>query len=270
MKLKSLSLIILITIFVSLIFLQSAICQEISSTLDSSGNFNINREIENVAFKAGESLKFVIRFGPVQAGNAYMDIEEVFDYNNRRCYRMVTRAESNAFFSTFYKVRDRTISIIDSTGLFPWHFEKKLREGKYKADIKFIYDQINQQIITKNDTIPTPLFIHDDLSSFYFLRTQDLQVGTSYTLDHFSDKSKHRLEVKILRRETIRVRAGKFSCLVVEPLLKSAGVFKSKGKVTVWLTDDQYRMPVLMKSKVLVGSVIAELVEHKGVYPKNK
>jgi hypothetical protein len=232
---------------------------------DSFSEFDMDRKITNGAFQVGESLKFIIRVGPISAGNAFMEILEVVTHNNRRCYRVVSRAESNNFFSAFYKVRDKATSLIDSVGIYPWDFQKQTREGKYRADVKLIFDQTNNRIITKKDTVETPPYVQDVLSSFYYLRTQELEVGKSYSIDYFSEKKLYPLEVKILRRETVRVRAGKFACLVVEPVLKSAGIFKHKGRITVWLTDDQRKMPVLMKSQIVVGSIVAELTGYEGV-----
>jgi hypothetical protein len=67
------------------------------------------------------------------------------------------------------------------------------------------------------------------------------------------------LEVKVLRREKVKVPAGEFDCLVVEPVLQASGIFKHEGRLTVWLTDDQFKIPVLMKSKVAVGSIASKL-----------
>jgi hypothetical protein len=234
---------------------------------DSIDRRQWDRAIDNRAFKTGESLKFVIRYGPVQAGHAYMEVEEVVEHNARRCYRIVSRAESNGFFSAFYKVRDTAVSIIDSIGIYSWYFEKDLQEGKYRAEHEVIFDQPNQRVITKKDTVATPPFVQDVLSSFYYLRTQDLEIGGAYDIEHFAETKLYPLRVKVLRKETIRVQAGKFDCFVVEPILRSAGLFKHKGRVTVWLTDDQYRMPVLMKSEIMLGAIVAELQEHSGVYP---
>jgi hypothetical protein len=67
----------------------------------------------------------------------------------------------------------------------------------------------------------------------------------------------------VLERETISVPAGKFDCLVLEPLLTATGIFKHEGSIKVWVTDDRLHMPVLMKSKVLVGSIHAELEDYR-------
>ena len=174
------------------------------------------------------------------------------------------------FFSAFYKVRDKVESFMDSTGMFSRRFEKHLREGKYKADVKNIFDQENRRVITQKDTFAVPLYAQDVLSALYFIRTQDLKLGQSISVENFSDGKLYPLEVKILKKETVRVKAGKFSCIVVEPILRSAGIFQHKGRLKVWLTVDKTHTPVMMKSEIVVGSIVAELIEYKGVHPVKK
>jgi hypothetical protein len=98
------------------------------------------------------------------------------------------------------------------------------------------------------------------LSAFYFIRTQNLRVGDSLDLAAVSGKKKYNLKVLCLGRETITVAAGEFRTLVVEPMLKGDGLFKAKGKLTIWVTDDEKHIPVKMQSKIPVGSIKAELV----------
>ena len=62
------------------------------------------------------------------AGWAYgMEVARLVEYADRPCYQIKTRAQSNSFFSTFFKVDDRVESIMDAIGLFSWRFEKNLR-----------------------------------------------------------------------------------------------------------------------------------------------
>ena len=68
----------------------------------------------------------------------------------------------------------------------------------------------------------------------------------------------------MLKKETVKTDAGKFKCIVVEPQFRGAGIFVSKGKdLKVWLTDDEYKMPVKMTVEVFIGSVSAELLDYK-------
>lgn len=227
------------------------------------GDSNPDRYVENVAFGVNEKFTFEINYGFINAGGATMEVARLIEYNNRPCYQTVTRAFSNNFFSTFYKVDDRVESIVDAIGIFSWRFEKNLQEGSYRADRQYTFDQHLNLVYSGKDTIEVAPFTQDALSVLYYVRTQELEVGKSIFVDNFTDGEKYSLEVKVLEKEEITVPAGTFDCIVVEPLLQSVGVFRHEGKLKVWLTDDRLKMPVLMKSKVLVGSISAELSEYR-------
>jgi hypothetical protein len=220
------------------------------------------RKVTNHSFGAGERFVFKVRWGPIVAGTAIMSIPEIIDYKGRKCYRIISTAESNKFFSTFFKVQDQVESYMDKEGLYSLHFEKHLREGKFKADRYVEFDQVNHIAVEGDDTIQVPPFVQDVLSAFYYVRTQPLEVGESLFVDNHADKKNYPLEVKVLRKERIEVEAGTFDCLVVEPILQASAIFEQKGSLTVWLTDDHIKMPVLMKSKVVIGSIATELTEY--------
>ncbi|MCK4573224.1 MAG: DUF3108 domain-containing protein [candidate division Zixibacteria bacterium] len=222
---------------------------------------SFDRYVENVAFGVGEKLSFDINYGFINAGTATMEVIRLIEYESRPCYQIVTRAQSNNFFSTFYTVDDRVESIIDAMGVFSWRFEKNLREGGYRADRMYTIDQRRHLAVYNKDTIEVAPFVHDVLSALYYVRTQSLEVGKPIYVENYTDGKVYSLEVRVVEKETITVDAGTFDCIVVEPLLQSVGVFKHEGKLTVWLTDDRLKMPVLMKSKVLVGSISAELTD---------
>ncbi len=222
-----------------------------------------DRYVQNDAFGVGEKLEFDINYGFINAGTATLEVASLVDYKGRPSYQIISTAHSNDFFTTLYPVDDRIESIIDANGLFSWRFDKRIREGNYRAERKYEFDQLNRQVIYKDSTYQLDPFTQDALSSIYFIRCQPLVVGKSFFLQNFIDGHKNNIEVKILRKERITVKAGEFDCLVVEPLTNDVGLFKHEGKLTVWLTDDRLRLPVLMKSKIIVGSVVAELTSFK-------
>jgi hypothetical protein len=224
---------------------------------------SLSRIIDNVAFGVGEKLSFDVNYGFINAGTASMEVEKLIEYQERPCYQIVTHANSNKFFSSFYKVDDRVESITDAAGLFSWKFEKRLREGGYRAERKYRFDQKRNLVYEGKDTTPVKPYAHDALSVLYYVRTLPLEVGKSVFAFNYVDGQKINLEVKVLKKEKITVAAGTFDCLVVEPLSSSVGVFKNEGTLRVWLTDDRLRLPVLMKSKILVGSISAELTDYR-------
>lgn len=227
---------------------------------------SLDRIIKNDAFKVGEKLTFVVRYGPVKAGAAIMSLPKVVKKYGQECYLIQTEAQSSSFFSAFFKVRDKVISYMDRNGLFSWGFEKHLREGSYKSDRVVIYDQVNGWAITnKKDSLQIPPCVHDILTSFYYVRTQNLEVGKSLFLDNHADNKLYPLEIKVHKKERIKVQAGTFDCVVVEPILRASGIFKSKGRLLVWLTDDARKIPIQMKSKIIIGYITVELKKMSGV-----
>lgn len=253
-------ILLILSIYIIRITFTPANAQAVIETPPADSGFN--RYIDNIAFGLGEKLTFDINYGFINAGTATMEIADLIDYNGRPCYQIVSTALSNKFFSSFYRVEDRIETIVDAEGIFSWRFNKRLSEGNYRAHRSYGFDQQNHKVFYEKDTIDIAPYVQDALSILYYVRTQDLVIGRSIFIENFTDGKKYPLEVKVCRKESIKVAAGKFDCIVVEPLLLTSGIFKHEGKLTVWLTDDRLKLPVLMKSRVLVGSIAAELTNY--------
>ncbi len=221
------------------------------------------RTVENKAFGVGEHLEFEISYGPIKAGSAVMEIKEIVELDGRNSYRVISTAKSSKFFSAVYRVEDRVESFIDVAGLFPWKFHQKLQEGKHHADRWAVYDQVNHTVTTNRETLEIPPYVQDVLSIMYYARTREMTVGDTLYIDNHSGRKVYPLAVKVMRRERVKVPAGTFDCLVVEPMLKAGGLFKHEGRIWVWLTDDRMKLPVLMKTKVIIGTVDAKLKNYR-------
>ncbi len=237
---------------------------------------------ENDPFEDGEVLSFRIRYGFITAGSAKMKVFTKLYDSTRHVYHLQTTAKSASAFSWIYKVKDEVNSFVDYENFYPIRFEKKLREGSYRADL--FTDYFPEDSLAKVETIrydsdmeikkrkkydvTVAPFCQDILSSFYYIRRFDLKVGESLFLTNHEKKKVYDLEVIVHKKETVEVEAGKFRCIVIEPIIKGEGLFKKKGRLKVWLTDDDRKIPVQMKSEVLVGHITTELTKIKGV--KNK
>ncbi len=216
----------------------------------------------NAAFDAGEWFHFSVQYGFVKAGDALMQVEGIEDVNGHQCYHLVSKAESSGFFSLFFKVRDKIDSFLDKNHLVSRRFSKKIHEGKHRknSSVEFNHDRgvASYSDGTEVELIPCA---QDILSAFYYVRILRLNVGERVSVPCHTDKKNYPLEVIVHRRETVKTPAGRFDCLVIEPVLKSEGIFSQKGRLTIWLTDDERRIPVIMKSKVAVGSISAILTD---------
>lgn len=231
------------------------------------------RVIENKAFHVGEKLEYRIRYGPIVAGNSRLSIPELVLYNGYPAYKIVSEAWSNSFFSKFYKVDDRIESITDARGIFSWHFKKRLREGSFKQDIEIRYDQENNLTFVENDTLKVTSFVLDVLAAMYYVRTQELAPGDTLYLDHQDNRKLYPLKIVVHARERVKIKAGNFDCLVVEPFLRDPGLFKQRGTLLIHMTDDHRKIPVKLTSEIYVskfdlGAVVAELEKMEGVMTK--
>ena len=225
------------------------------------------RKIKNGAFAAGEYLQFDVKYGFVDAGDAVMKITDT-TYNGRKCHKIEFLVDSKPFFNWIYKVEDRYKTIVDAEGLFPWRFEQHIREGGYTRDFVADFDQLNHIAKTSEGQHPVPPYVHDIMSAFYFARTIDytgFKPGQKVHLQNFYKDSTYELDVKFKGRQMIEVDAGKFNCIVIEPLAREGGLFKSDGKVYIWLTDDERKIPVKVSTKIVIGSIDSDLVEFHGI-----
>lgn len=226
------------------------------------------REIKQQAFKPGEKLTFSIGWEFISAGTAVLSVDNQQIIKNRPCYKFSAITSSNTFFSTLYKVRDTLYSYVDAEGLYPVRYSKAAHEGDYKRHFTVDFDHVLLKAnISDADsgktTINIPQFVQDIISCFYYMRTQEVKIGHKYTVSVFDNGKVKDVPIEVVSKESIEVEAGNFDCIIVKTPI---GPFKNKSDLFIWLTDDQRKMPVLMKSKIAIGSVRAELEEYSGTY----
>lgn len=215
-------------------------------------------------FGPGELCSFAVKFGIVRAGDATLGVESAPPIAGEPTLKLVSTARSSRFFTTFFRVEDRVESTWSLARRLPLAFRKDIQEGRYEKQVEMRFDhEAGRAIYADGDTLEILPHAQDVLSAFFFVRAQPLSPGIDLEVPNHSDKKNYPLVVRVLGRETVDVPAGRFSCIVVEPLLKSAGLFKQEGSMTIWITDDVRRIPVRMRSKVAVGAITAELESYR-------
>lgn len=229
------------------------------------------RKIENKAFKTGEKLTFDVKYGFVKAGVAVMSIPHNKRISGRDTYHIMFEVNSLPSFDFLFKVRDKYETYVDVEGLFPWRFEQHVREGSYSRDFSAFFDHRKLKAKTSGGEYTIPKYVNDIVSAFYLTRTFDFsksKVGDRVKLYNFFKDKVYDLDVKYLGKERISVAAGKFDCIMVEPLVLEGGLFKSEGNIIIWLTNDDLKIPVKVKTKVVIGSIDAELTAYEGLAGK--
>lgn len=222
------------------------------------------------AFKAPEKLRYDLTWTGIKAGEATLEVSDT-----GTGIEITSRAVSAPWVSLFYAVEDVVVASLrkgqlningGTFGAVPVNYRVRLREGRHRRDKESIFDPAAGKVTYINHLDNETLMFDisgttlDPLSSFFYVRHLPLEAGRSVHVEVFDSKKLYQVEVKVLRKETIKTDLGVFNTIVIKPLLKSEGIFNRKGDVTIWLTDDERRLPVMLKTKVVVGSVKATLV----------
>jgi hypothetical protein len=228
------------------------------------------RVVPNSAFTAGEKLSYVLKWGVLKGGHSTLEITGIEPVGTRKAFHIVSEASTTGLADLVYKTRDRNESWLDVESLTTLRYEKHIREGSYRVDESIELDQEKHTFSDKSHRLDKgttqyvegviPLYALDVLSSLYYVRTLPLEEAKTYVVDVVDGKKVYPLVIHVQKKEKIKVPAGKFDCLRVEPQLRDPGIFLKKGKkLQVWLTDDAAHLPVLMRSEVAIGHVAAEL-----------
>ena len=263
-KAKSLIITLSRKIFTAVVFFLAV--AEIA--FDPSFAYGAQRASRQSAFSIGERLVFDVGYGFITAGEAIMSIPQYDTVAGNQCFKVMFQVNSTPTFSWFYEVRDRYETYLDVEGIFPWRFEQHIKEGKYRRDFSAHFDQVNHLAKTSEGEFTIPPYVHDIVSAFYYARTMDFSAsrpGEKTYLKNFYKDTTYQLAIKFLGFQRIDVDAGTFDCFLVEPLIQEGGLFKSEGRIVIYLSNDERKIPVKVSTKVPVGSINVELREYYGL-----
>ncbi|OQW98351.1 MAG: hypothetical protein BWK68_00700 [Elusimicrobia bacterium A5] len=224
---------------------------------------------EGKKLPAEEKLVYDLYWKFVKVGYGTLEIKGIVDYRGKKAYHIYSEAKSAPFFDVFFKVRDFTNSWVDAEKFRSIAFEQHISEGRYKRDKRTDYDQ-EKHLATNNkgETFEIPENVLDVLAALYWVRLQEIKPKDIFTLSVNSNKKNYKMKIMTHGREKIKISGKKYKTIIVEPDLQDAGLFMQKGKVLIWLTDDEHHIPVKMRSEIAVGSIVAELnTEEKNVKP---
>lgn len=223
-------------------------------------------------FGVGERLRYHMDFSFINAGISEMRVIGVDSTCCVPAFHFRSRVKSNATIDLIYKVRDVVESWFAVDNLVSLRYNRNIREGSYRSRKFFDYNHETGWVAVSNENGPKDLYpfdpgSHNIISALYWVRCQDLETTSDLVIPVHDLDEQYMMKVIIHGRETVEVPAGRFSCWRIEPVIESEGLFKMAGKLEVWISDDEYRLPVLMKSKIPVGSIDGKLVEYRTGQP---
>ena len=213
-----------------------------------------------VPWTVGEQAQYEVRFGKLKVGRGSIEVVKLDDVRGREAWHTRFRVSGGTFF---YRVDDVLESWFDTRTLASLRFVKDQEEGRSDREVRYeIYPErtaYKEKDGAEQPSVAQPL---DDGSFLFFVRTIPLVVGRTYEFDRYFKPDRNPVRIRVLRREKVRVPAGEFDAIVVQPVFKTKGIFSENGRAEVWLSDDDRRIVLQMKSSLSFGSLNLYLKSH--------
>lgn len=224
------------------------------------------------SFALGERLTYRVSWLGLHAATAVMEAGPAPPLDGRRTLRLLTTTVSSPAVTRFYPVDNRVESLVDMETLLPRRLLFRRREGRRKNDFDVTFHHAQGTVLSIKDgmttTIPIPPGTQDAISCLYHVRgAPSLKPGFSQVMTVHHDKKNYRLEVRIEAIEKVRGPWGEIEAVRALAIMPFQGIFLNQGNVRVWFTNDDRRIPIKMKAKVIVGSVVADLIDGFGAKP---
>jgi hypothetical protein len=232
--------------------------------------------IRNTTFRPGESLHFKVFYTIagiyVGAGEAIFSVN-LERYNNKPVYHIVANGKTFSFYDSFFRVRDRYESYIDTTTLQPYKFIRNVDEGGYKKLENVTFNQLANTAVSEKGAVKVPNCIQDVISSLYYARNINFskyKVDDKIPFSMYLDNEVYQLYIRYLGKETVKTKYGKFRAYKFKPLLIKGTIFEGGEKMTVWVSDDANQIPLRVESPISVGSVKVDMMGYRNLrYPLN-
>lgn len=217
-------------------------------------------DIAVVPFGPGERATYRVSLSRLgQVGHGEMHVTGVQNVRGQRAYHARLTITGGVLFA---RVNDRFESWFNVSDLVSLRFVQNQHEINYRRNRAFDFFPDEMRWELDNGTTgelhtDEPL---DDVSFLYFVRSLPLEVGETYTFDRYFQEHGNPVVLHVLRRETIRVPAGTFRTIVVQPIIQTRGLFGEGGRAEVYFSDDDRRLLVQLSSRVpVVGNLVLQL-----------
>lgn len=217
-------------------------------------------------FAVGERLDYAVYFGALKVGTGAMEVRGIESVRGRSAYHTIFRIRGGI---PLYRVDDTFESWFATDDFSSLRFVQDQNEGQKERERRYeifperkTYDEVSDDN-GEQPSVAQPL---DDGSFVYFVRTLPLEVGRTYEFDRYFKPDRNPVTIRVLRRERVTVPAGTFDAIVIQPVIKTKGIFSENGRAELWISDDEHRVIVQMKSRLSFGSINLYLTSAK--YPE--
>lgn len=237
------------------------------------------RSVPNTSFTKGEVLQYKVHYGLINAAEATIEVSnDLQRVNERPCFKATVTGRTTGSFDVFLRIRDTWRTYIDTASIMPQKFFRNIEENNYRRRETVDFDhfkdvaQVERHGKDKNKikrgTYKVPDNVQDIVSGFYYLRTinyDQRRVGEVIHLQGFFDEEVFTLDVIYKGRETVATKAGTIRAIKLIPKMPNNKLFKGENAISVYLSDDRNKIPVLIQAEMLVGAVKIDMYKYQGL-----
>ena len=220
-------------------------------------------------FQPGERLTYDVSWSVFEAGTVTAALQRTLDGTKEK-YTVVTTAHSQGFTSLLFNVDDEFRSVVNPQTLCSEKISKKIIEGRRRKETQIVFDAqrksaiLDERDLTRPHDPPKhaeseiPGCVEDVVAAFYFLRNQDMQIGKPLHVAVNDGSRTYDVTLDVQAQETIQTPLGQRAAIRVEPKVFS-GLFKRKGRMLIWFSNDEQHLPLRIKFIIAVGTITATL-----------
>lgn len=227
--------------------------------------------LHNTSFRAGESftLKVYYNLGKIYvgAGEATLSVtNEKLD--GKDIYHITAEGKTYRSYDWIFKVRDTYESFIDTATLQPYKFLRNVNEGGYKILNNVVFDHEANTATSAKAKLTTPRCIQDVISALYYARNIDFnkyKPNDKITFSMYLDDKIYEIYIRYMGKEEVDTRFGKFRAIKFKPLLLKGTAFTGGEQMTVWVSDDENKIPLRIDSPISVGSIKVDMIDYKNL-----
>ncbi len=212
-------------------------------------------------FPIGETLVFDGKWGLVRLGRASMEVVGVDTIRGEPTVNF--RFRMDASLLGVMHLSNRFDSWVGKDDFMSRRFTQDFDEmGSQRTTAYEIFPDSGiyweQGVDTAKASSENPL---DDTAFFYWIRSLELEPGERHEFDNYFRPDRNPVVIEVIKRDTIDVPAGRFPTIMIHPIIKG-GMFADNKDGRVWISDDERRLIVQMKTRLpVIGTITMRLVE---------
>ncbi|MBM9613577.1 DUF3108 domain-containing protein [Desulfobulbus rhabdoformis] len=227
----------------------------------------IRSETVDIIYSGKETLHYSVSWsGGVKIGDIYLKIRPTSEYEAD--FVIDAKVKDYGPLSLFYPVDDRFRCFVSGVSKLPVRYEVKQNEGyDHKTTRLSLYDQTAHTVRYQKNKNKVQEYtldggVYNEFTSFIISRALKYIGQVPIIVPTFADKKRHAVQVAVVKKERRKTIFGKRPTLKIEPRMQFRGLYEKSGGTTLWLTDDRCRVPVEIHSRIVIGSLVAELVDY--------